>query len=139
MIADVLELFSDLLLGGHAIPHGHQRAVEICHGFERGVDAGHRLAIELHLLAHVPIEHARNHSLPGLHQRIDHAAGARVHGSDGGHFAERRIARVGQRHQVGQGDFHTARGGFGIARAHPVADLVQQRDQFSAFHGVPST
>jgi len=50
-----------------------------------------------------------------------------------------QVARVGQRHQVGQGDFHTARGSFRIARAHPVADFVQQRDQFSAFHGVPST
>ena len=121
------------------LPSATSARLKSCHGFERGVDAGHRLAIEFHLLAHVPIEHARNHALPGLHQRIDHAAGARVHGSDGGHLAERRIARVGQRHQVGQGDFHTARGSFRIARAHPVADLVQQRDQFSAFHGVPST
>ncbi len=92
------------------------------------------LAVELHLLAHVPVQHARDHALPRLHQRIDHAAGARIDGADGRHFAERRIARVGQRHQVGQGDLHAARRGLGIARAHPVAHLVQQCDQLSAFH-----
>ena len=39
-----------------------------------------------------------------------------------------------QRHQVGQGDVRSARGSLRMARAHAVADFVQDGDQFSAFH-----
>ncbi len=42
-----------------------------------------------------------------LHQRVQRTAGARVHGADGGHFAERGVARMHQRHQIGQRDVRT--------------------------------
>jgi hypothetical protein len=35
---------------------------------------------------------------------VQRPAGARIHGADGGHLAQRGIARVQQRHQVGQRD-----------------------------------
>ncbi len=137
VIADVLQLLA-APAPAPADPAAqlHQRAIGLVQRFEGRIDAGHDLAVELHLLAHVPVEHPRHQALPRLHQRIDQAAGARIHRADGGHFAQRGIARVHQRHQVGQRDRRRrpprSRGWRARTRSRT---SCRMRDQFSAFHG----
>ncbi len=120
--------------GGGAIAQLHQRAVIFAERFDGGVEAGDGLAVELHLLAHVPIEHARHQALPRLHQRVDRTAAARIHRADSRDFAQRGIARMHQRHQIGQRNVGCARVVFRMLRADAVAHRLQHGDQFSAFH-----
>ncbi len=138
VIADILHLFADLLLRLEAVAELDECAIGFHQRFQGGIDARDGFAVELHLLADVPIEDARDEAFPGLHDGIADAAGARIDGADGGHFAERGVARVGQRHEVREGDGHAASGGFGIAAADAIADFVEDGDQLSAFHGAPS-
>ena len=103
MVAQVFGLEFDLARANRMPPaEFDQRAIHVVDRLDGGVDAGHGMAVELHLLAHVPVERARHQPLPALHQRVQQAAAARIHGADGRHFAQRGVARVHQRHQVRQ-------------------------------------
>ena len=115
-----------------------QCAVVLIERFDGGIQAAEHLAVEFHLLADVPVQHSSHQPLPGLHHGVGQAAGARIHRPDSGHFAERRVARVHQPHKVGHGDARRARGSLRALRTHALTDLPQNRDQLSAFHGVPS-
>ena len=137
MVAHVLHLVADALLFGQPRSHLREGAIGLALRFQDRVGVVHDLAVELHLLADVPVEHARQEALPGLDHGVEDAARARVHGPDGGHFAEGCVARVQQRQEIGQRDVDT-RGGLRIAGAHAFAHFAEDRDQFSAFHGAPS-
>jgi hypothetical protein len=105
-----------------------QNAVVFIERFDGRIDACQYLPVEFHLLPDVPVQHASHQPLPGLDHGVAEPAAARVHCADRGHFAERRIARVHQPHEVGHGDALRA------LPAHSLADLPQNGDQLSAFH-----
>jgi hypothetical protein len=84
----------------------------------------------------MPIENARRKALPPLHQGIDGTAAPRVDGTDGSHFSHGGIARMHERHEIGQGNVAGGRS-LWMARPDAVAHLAQNRDQLSAFHGLP--
>ena len=69
MIADVLEFPGSFLRVGHSAGQLGDGAVGFAQRLDGGIDRGDDLAVELHLLAHVPVQHARQKLLPGLHQR----------------------------------------------------------------------
>ncbi len=103
-----------------------KRLLAFVQALEGGLHACHHGAIELHLLAHVPIERARDMRLSALNDGILQAGWPRVHRADAGHFGLRGVARMQQRHQIGQRDGLPGRA-VGIARAHPVADFGDDR------------
>ena len=106
MLADVLELLHlSLQRRAHVrqafvpmtIHSGHQ-AARLFQRIQRSLHATHHIAIEHHLLAHVPIERPRNRVFQLLRQPVQRAAAARIHCADGRHLGLRGIARAQQRH-----------------------------------------
>ncbi len=81
-----------------------QRAVVFVERFERGLGRVDGAAVELHLFADMPIEHASEKALPRLNQRVLEAGRARVDGADGGHLGFGRVAGVEQGQQIGDGN-----------------------------------
>ncbi len=103
--------------------HG-QGAARVFQSFERSLNADHHVAIELHLLADVPVERAGNGFLDLLRNPVERASGARIDGADGSHLGLRCIAGMQQRHEVGQ---RQRAAGFRMQRAHPILNFLQNR------------
>src|SRR5215469_16106462 len=61
-------------------------AVRFVERIERRLHARHHSAVELYLLANMPIERASHQPLDSLDRRTDGSGTARVHRSNGSHF-----------------------------------------------------
>jgi len=100
-----------------------ERAVVLVEGFEDGAEGADGGAVEVDLVADVPIEQAGDELLDRLRQGIQEAGRARVDGSDGGDLGFGGVALVKDGQQVGEDDAR-ARDAIGVARADAVADLL---------------
>lgn len=99
---------------------------------QEGVEGGHDGAVELNLLADVPIQGAGEEALDKLDGAVDKTGRAGIDRADCSDLAFRSIACMEQRHQVGEGNLDGARDvGIEMARAHAVPNLADEgRDLF---------
>ena len=117
-----------------------ERAIRLGECGERCLNAGHHAAVELHLLADVPVEGARNKALHALNGRTGHTGRARVHRADAGHLGFGSIPGTYERHEVGKGRA-VRRIAIGIARAHAILNFANDCRQLvsvRAGHLLPS-
>ncbi len=109
--------------------HRGQRTAGLFQRLDGGLHAGHHIAVELHLFAHVPVERARHHFLDLLREPVERPATARIDGSDGRHLGFGGVARVQQRRQVRERDIAQRRP-VGITRTHALPDFSDYRREF---------
>jgi len=106
-----------------------QRPIRFVQRLQSGVDALDGRAVELDLLANVPVQRARHQALHRLDQPVGEPWRARIHRADGGHLGLGGITGVDQGKQVGQGYSGRARGAFGVPRANAFADPADRLRQ----------
>ena len=96
-----------------------------------GIDALDGGAVELHLLADMPVERAGDQALHRLRDVVYQPGRAGIHRPDGGHLRLGGVAGVDERHHVRHREADGAGGG--VACADAVADLPDQRLELFGF------